>query len=64
MHAEIFALGSELTTGAKLDTNSQWLSVRLAARGIETRFHHTARTTPRRCWRSSARRRGGANWSC
>ena len=42
MHAEIFALGSELTTGAKLDTNSQWLSVQLAARGIETRFHHTA----------------------
>ncbi|MFH5806556.1 CinA family nicotinamide mononucleotide deamidase-related protein [Alienimonas sp. DA493] len=41
MHAEIFALGSELTTGAKLDTNSQWLSVELAARGIETRFHHT-----------------------
>ncbi|QDT17725.1 molybdopterin-binding protein [Alienimonas californiensis] len=41
MHAEIFALGSELTTGAKLDTNSQWLSVELAALGIETRFHHT-----------------------
>ena len=41
MHAEIFALGSELTTGAKLDTNSQWLSVELAGLGIETRFHHT-----------------------
>ncbi|NNJ24585.1 CinA family nicotinamide mononucleotide deamidase-related protein [Alienimonas chondri] len=41
MHAEIFALGSELTTGAKLDTNSQWLSVELAGAGIETRFHHT-----------------------
>ena len=42
MHAEIFALGSELTTGAKLDTNSRWLSAELAGLGIETRFHHTA----------------------
>ena len=42
MHAEIFALGSELTTGAKLDTNSRWLSAELAALGVETRFHHTA----------------------
>ena len=42
MHAEIFALGSELTTGAKLDTNSRWLSEQLAGLGIDTRFHHTA----------------------
>ena len=42
MHAEIFALGSELTTGAKLDTNSRWLSAELAAFGVDTRFHHTA----------------------
>ena len=41
MHAEVVALGSELTTGAKLDTNSQWLSAELAWLGIETRFHHT-----------------------
>ena len=40
--AEVFALGSELTTGAKLDTNSRWLSAELAGLGIETRFHHTA----------------------
>ena len=40
--AEVFALGSELTTGAKLDTNSRWLSAELAALGIDTRFHHTA----------------------
>ena len=41
MHAEIIALGTELTTGAKLDTNSQWLSAQLASVGIETLMHHT-----------------------
>ncbi len=41
MIAEIIAIGSELTTGAKLDTNSQWLSTELAAAGIPTRFHAT-----------------------
>lgn len=41
MHAEIIAIGTELTTGAKLDTNSQWLSVELAAQGISTLFHTT-----------------------
>ncbi|HVW00391.1 MAG TPA: competence/damage-inducible protein A, partial [Planctomycetaceae bacterium] len=39
MHAEIIAVGTELTSGAKLDTNSQWLSVELAAAGIPTQFH-------------------------
>lgn len=39
--AEIIAIGSELTTGAKLDTNSQWLSTELAAAGIPTSFHTT-----------------------
>lgn len=41
MHAEIIAIGSELTSGAKLDTNSQWLSQQLADLGIMTMFHHT-----------------------
>lgn len=41
MHAEIIAIGTELTTGAKLDTNSQWLSVELAAVGIPVRYHTT-----------------------
>ncbi|MBM81146.1 MAG: damage-inducible protein CinA [Planctomycetaceae bacterium] len=41
MHAEIIAIGSELTTGAKLDTNSQWLSLELAEIGIPVRFHST-----------------------
>jgi nicotinamide-nucleotide amidase len=41
MLAEIIAIGTELTTGAKLDTNSQWLSIELAAVGIPVRFHTT-----------------------
>ena len=41
MHAEIIAIGTELTTGAKLDTNSQWLSVELQAVGIPVHFHVT-----------------------
>src|SRR5579863_9896996 len=41
MHAEIISIGSELTTGAKLDTNSQWLSIELAAIGIPVQFHTT-----------------------
>lgn len=41
MFAEIIAIGTELTTGAKLDTNSQWLSVELAAVGVTTRYHQT-----------------------
>ena len=41
MHAEILAIGTELTTGAKLDTNSQWLSLELSAHGIPVRYHVT-----------------------
>lgn len=41
MKAEILAIGSELTHGEKLDTNSQWLSRRLGNLGIEVRFHTT-----------------------
>lgn len=41
MHAEILAVGTELTSGAKLDTNSQWLSLELAELGIPVRAHHT-----------------------
>ena len=41
MQAEIIAIGTELTTGAKLDTNSQWLSLELAAVGIPVRYHTT-----------------------
>lgn len=41
MHAEIIAVGTELTSGVKLDTNSQWLSQRLSELGIPTRYHTT-----------------------
>lgn len=41
MHAEIIAVGTELTSGAKLDTNSQWLSLQLADLGISTLYHTT-----------------------
>jgi nicotinamide-nucleotide amidase len=45
MHAEILAIGTELTSGAKLDTNSQWLSLELAELGIPVRAHHTVDDT-------------------
>lgn len=41
MRAEILAIGTELTSGAKLDTNSQWLSLELAELGISVRSHLT-----------------------
>ncbi|WP_166825882.1 CinA family nicotinamide mononucleotide deamidase-related protein [Thalassoroseus pseudoceratinae] len=41
MFAEIIAIGTELTTGAKLDTNSQWLSQALGQIGIVVRYHQT-----------------------
>ena len=41
MHAEIIAIGTELVSGQKLDTNSQWLSRRLGELGIGTHFHTT-----------------------
>ncbi len=40
--AEVIAIGDELTTGARLDTNSQWLSAELAVLGIPVAFHTTA----------------------
>jgi nicotinamide-nucleotide amidase len=41
MHAEIISIGSEITSGQNLDTNSQWLSQRLAALGVPVRYHTT-----------------------
>ena len=43
MQAEIIAIGDELTSGQRLDTNSMWLSQRLAEIGIPTAFHTTVR---------------------
>lgn len=41
MLAEVIAIGDELTSGQRLDTNSQWLSVRLGELGVEVRYHTT-----------------------
>ena len=41
MHAEVIAIGDELTSGQRLDTNSQWLSQELGDIGIRTMFHTT-----------------------
>lgn len=41
MRAEILAIGDELITGQRLDTNSQWLSERLTEMGVDVAFHTT-----------------------
>jgi competence/damage-inducible protein CinA-like protein len=41
MKAEILSIGSELTSGQNLDTNAQWLSLRLAEIGIPVGWHTT-----------------------
>ena len=41
MLAEVIAIGDELTSGQRLDTNSQWLSTRLGELGVEVRYHTT-----------------------
>jgi nicotinamide-nucleotide amidase len=41
MRAEIISIGSEITTGQNLDTNCQWLSLRLAELGVSVAFHTT-----------------------
>ncbi|TWU40462.1 competence/damage-inducible protein A [Novipirellula artificiosorum] len=39
--AEVISIGDEMTSGARLDTNAQWLSRRLAELGVEVLFHTT-----------------------
>lgn len=41
MKAELISIGSELTSGQNLDTNTQWLSRRLAEIGIAVGWHTT-----------------------
>lgn len=41
MHAEIISVGDEITSGQLLDTNSQWLSLRLEELGIRVLHHVT-----------------------
>jgi nicotinamide-nucleotide amidase len=45
VNAEIIAIGDELVTGQRLDTNSRWLSAELAILGIPVTFHTTAPDT-------------------
>ncbi len=39
--AEVIAIGDELTSGQRLDTNSQWLSERLGELGCRVMYHTT-----------------------
>lgn len=41
MRAEVISIGDELTSGQRLDTNSQWLSQRLGELGVHVLFHTT-----------------------
>jgi competence/damage-inducible protein CinA-like protein len=41
MIAEVVSIGDELTSGQRLDTNSQWLSERLGELGVRVLFHAT-----------------------
>lgn len=43
--AEIVSIGDEMTSGARLDTNAQWLSRRLQELGVEVIFHSTVGDT-------------------
>ncbi len=45
MKAEIIAIGDELTTGQRLDTNSRWLSRELGVLGISVVGHTTVPDT-------------------
>ena len=41
MNAEIIAIGDEITSGQLLDTNTQWLSLRLEELGVRVLYHST-----------------------
>lgn len=41
LRGEILAIGDELTTGQRLDTNTRWLAERLTGLGVQVRFHTT-----------------------
>lgn len=41
MQAEVISIGDELTSGQRLDTNSQWLSQRLGEIGVRVMYHST-----------------------
>jgi len=41
VNAEIIAIGDELTSGQRLDTNTQWLSQQLGTLGVRVKYHTT-----------------------
>ena len=41
MFAEVISIGDELTSGQRLDTNSQWLSQQLGDLGVRVLYHTT-----------------------
>ena len=41
MKAEVISIGSELSSGVRLDTNGQWLAAQLAQIGIDVIYHST-----------------------
>lgn len=45
MHAEVIAIGDELTSGQRLDTNSRWMATELGVLGVPVTFHTTAPDT-------------------
>ncbi len=45
MVAEVVSIGDEMTSGARLDTNSQWFSRRLGELGITVGYHSTVGDT-------------------
>ena len=47
MDVAIVAVGSELTTGRIVDTNSAWLSRRIMALGLKPVYHSASRTSAR-----------------
>ncbi len=62
MHAEILAIGDEITSGQLLDTNSQWLSQRLEELGVRVLYHATVGDELEPWPRSFARRSTGPTW--
>ncbi|MEL6105461.1 MAG: molybdopterin-binding protein [Planctomycetota bacterium] len=42
---EVISIGDEMTSGARLDTNAQWLSRRLGDLGVGVQFHSTVGDT-------------------
>jgi nicotinamide-nucleotide amidase len=45
MHAEVVAIGDELTSGQRLDTNSRWMAAELGVLGMPVTFHTTVPDT-------------------